>query len=188
MSVPGSGELERLSDGRNQRLEAEGRLEEFGHSAGCGGLAVHEERALRGRQVGEPAGDLAAVGMAREGVDPPHRGPHGDVTAVDAEHVGAVDEGAAAGAGRLEARHEHGRLRVGEPLGEAGFIQILGVDPDHWRRGIAAKMLNALLERCQSKGLKTVQIMLNEHDSQLQGFFKRMGFHRGNLIDFQKTL
>lgn len=77
---------------------------------------------------------------------------------------------------------------VGEPLGEAGFIQILGVDPDHWRRGIAAKMLDALLERCQSKGLTTVRIMLNERDSQLQGFFKRMGFERGNLIDYAKTL
>ena len=77
---------------------------------------------------------------------------------------------------------------VGEPLGEAGFIQILGVDPDHWRQGIAAKMLNAILERCQAKGLKTVRIMLNEHDSQLLGFFKRMGFNRGNLIDYVKTL
>ncbi len=53
---------------------------------------------------------------------------------------------------------------------------------------IAAKMLNALLARCQSKGLRTVRIMLNERDSQLQGFFQRMGFNRGNLIDYAKTL
>ena len=87
-------------------------------------------------------------------------------------------------AGFILARHAY----VGEPVVEAGLIQILGVDPDYWRQGIASKLVNALLEQCRSKGLKTVRIMVNERDSQLQAFFAGMGFRRGHLIDYTKTL
>ena len=80
------------------------------------------------------------------------------------------------------------RAYVGEPVAEVGLIQILGVDPDYWRQGIATSLTNALLERCQSMGPKTVRIMVNEGDSQLQGFFSGMGFRRGQLIDYTKTL
>ena len=79
------------------------------------------------------------------------------------------------------------RAYVGEPVTEVGLIQILGVDPDYWRHSIATKLANALLERCRSVGLKTVRIMVNESDSQLQGFFAQMGFRRGQLIDYSKT-
>ena len=77
---------------------------------------------------------------------------------------------------------------VGEPVAEVGLIQIPGVDPDYWRQGIGTKLVNALLERCRSKRLKTVRMMVNERDSQLQGFFASMGFRRGQLIDYTKTL
>lgn len=80
------------------------------------------------------------------------------------------------------------RAYVGEPVTEVGLIQILGVDPDYWRQGIATKLVNALLESCQSKKLSAVRIMVNERDSQLQAFFAHMGFHRGQLIDYTKTL
>ena len=80
------------------------------------------------------------------------------------------------------------RAYVGEPVIEVGLIQILGVDPDYWRQGIATKLVNVLLEYCQSKGLKTVRIMVNERDSRLQNFFQRLGFRRGQLIDYSKTL
>ncbi len=85
--------------------------------------------------------------------------------------------------GFIVARHAY----VGA-VGEAGLIHILGIDPDYWRQGIATKLVNALLERCQSKGLKTVRTMINERDSQLQGFLARVGFRRGHLTDYTKTL
>lgn len=77
---------------------------------------------------------------------------------------------------------------IGEPVVEVGLIQILGVDPDYQRQGIATKLVNSLLGCCQSKGLKTVRVMVNERDSQLQDFFVRMGFYRGHLVDYTKTL
>ena len=80
------------------------------------------------------------------------------------------------------------RAYIGEPVVEVGLIQILGVDLDHQGQGIATKLVNAMLERSQSVGLKWVRIMVNERDSQLQGFFAQMGFRRGQLIDYTKPL
>ena len=80
------------------------------------------------------------------------------------------------------------RVFVGEPVAEVGLIQILGVDPDYQRQGIATNMVNTLLDNCQTKKLSAVRIMVNERDSQLQGLFGHLGFRRGELIDYTKTL
>ena len=80
------------------------------------------------------------------------------------------------------------RAYLGEPFNEVGLIQILGVDPDHWRQGIATVMVNALVETCQEKKLNAVQIMIGERDSQLHNLFQRLSFKRGKLIDYTKTL
>jgi len=80
------------------------------------------------------------------------------------------------------------RVYVGEPVTEVGLIQILGVDPDYWRQGIATRLANALLETCRAKKLGAVRIMVNERDSQLRGLFEHLGFRRGKLIDYTKTL
>jgi ribosomal protein S18 acetylase RimI-like enzyme len=80
------------------------------------------------------------------------------------------------------------RAYFGEPFTDAGLIQTLGVDPDHWRQGIATQLVNALVETCQDKKLNAVWIMLDESDDQLQSLFNHLGFRRGKLIDYTKTL
>ena len=79
------------------------------------------------------------------------------------------------------------RAYIGEPK-EVGLIQMLGVDPDHQRQGIATKMVNAFLDTCRSKNLNAVRIVINERDSQLEGLFKHLGFRRGEFIDYTKSL
>jgi ribosomal protein S18 acetylase RimI-like enzyme len=80
------------------------------------------------------------------------------------------------------------RVYIVEPPGEVGLIQILGVDPDYQRRGIASKMVKALLDACREKKLSAVRIMINERDEQLVGLFEHLGFRRGELIDYTKNL
>jgi ribosomal protein S18 acetylase RimI-like enzyme len=80
------------------------------------------------------------------------------------------------------------RAFIGEPPTEVGLVQILGVDPDYQRRGIATKMVNALLDTCRTKKLGAVWILINVRDSQLAGLFEHLGFRRGELIDYTKTL
>ena len=86
--------------------------------------------------------------------------------------------------GFILARHVY----VGGMVAEAGLIQTLGVNPAYLHQGIGTKLVNALLERCQSGGLKTVRALVNERDSQLQNFFTKVGFRRGRLIEYSKTL
>jgi ribosomal protein S18 acetylase RimI-like enzyme len=64
----------------------------------------------------------------------------------------------------------------------------MGVDPDYQRRGIGTMLVEALLQAGQAEKLKSVRIMVNERDSQLQDFFAQMGFARGQLIDYSKEL
>jgi ribosomal protein S18 acetylase RimI-like enzyme len=80
------------------------------------------------------------------------------------------------------------RIYVVAPPGEVGLIQILGVDPDYQRRGIASKMVSALLDACRAKKLSAVRIMINSRDNQLVGLFEHLGFRRGELVDYTKTL
>jgi ribosomal protein S18 acetylase RimI-like enzyme len=80
------------------------------------------------------------------------------------------------------------RIYIVTPPGEVGLIQILGVDPDYQRRGIASKMVKALIDACREKKLSAVRIMINKGDEQLVGLFEHLGFRRGELIDYTKSL
>jgi ribosomal protein S18 acetylase RimI-like enzyme len=80
------------------------------------------------------------------------------------------------------------QIYIGEPPVEVGLIQILGVDPDYRGRGIASTLTNAIADLCRSRGLKALHVMVRQDDSQLQGFFKRLGFASGALVDYSKKL
>ena len=77
---------------------------------------------------------------------------------------------------------------VREQVSEACVIQIFGVDPKYQRQGIASKLIQALIDRCRSKNIKLVRVMLEERDSELQSLFKRLGFDRSHYIDYSKIL
>jgi hypothetical protein len=50
------------------------------------------------------------------------------------------------------------------------------------------KLIQALLDKCRSKKIKLVRMMIDERDNELQSFFKRQGFDRGRTIDYSKTV
>jgi predicted N-acetyltransferase YhbS len=77
---------------------------------------------------------------------------------------------------------------VREQVTEACVIQIFGVDPMYQGKGIATKLIQKQLDECRSRGIRLIRIMLEEHDVQLQTFFKRLGFDRGHYIDYSKIL
>ena len=80
------------------------------------------------------------------------------------------------------------RAFFGEPVVKVVLIQILGVDPDYRGKGIATRLVDSVIERCRSKEIKIIRVMLNERDSQLQSLFARMDFRRGQLIEYTRTL
>ncbi|NQT71182.1 MAG: GNAT family N-acetyltransferase [Chloroflexi bacterium] len=77
---------------------------------------------------------------------------------------------------------------VADQITEACTIQVVGVDPDYRRQGIARKLIGALTENCQSRGLKLIRVMVDQHDSELQGLFESVDFRRGQLIDYSRNL
>ena len=86
--------------------------------------------------------------------------------------------------GFIMARHAF----FGAPPVEAGFIQIMGVDPDYQGQGIALELVRALLQHCSNKGPKLLRVMVNERDTQLGGFFAHVGFRRGQTIEYAMKL
>lgn len=76
---------------------------------------------------------------------------------------------------------------AGIPVDEVGIIYMLIVDPDHQKQGIAGKLVNALLERCRSKGINTVRAVIDERHWELQNYFQSLGFRRSELAIYTKA-
>lgn len=81
-----------------------------------------------------------------------------------------------------------GLVYVGESVIETASIRIIGVDPDYGRHGIAAKMLNALIDNSRSRGIKSVRVVLSEDDSSLEGFFNYSGFKPAKIKVYAKEI
>jgi ribosomal protein S18 acetylase RimI-like enzyme len=76
---------------------------------------------------------------------------------------------------------------VGIPIDEVGIIHMLIVDPDHQKQGIAVKLVNALLERCRTRGINTVRAIIDERHWELQNYFQSLGFHRSELVIYTRA-
>jgi GNAT superfamily N-acetyltransferase len=80
------------------------------------------------------------------------------------------------------------KASIGVPATEIGLILIMGVSPDHWKKGIAKQLGDALVEKYKSLGIKELRIPIDERDMQLRNFFSKMGFGVGHMIDYSKKL
>ena len=79
-------------------------------------------------------------------------------------------------------------IYVGEAVIETASIRIIGVDPDYERHGIAAKMMDSLINNSRSRGINTVRVMLSEDDSKLEAFFKHIGFKPAMIKVYRKEI
>ena len=67
----------------------------------------------------------------------------------------------------------------------SGWINIIGVHPDHQGRGIGSMLLKAFVEGCHQRGIK-VRLMVRERDGPLKKLLLSRGFQQGDLVDFVK--
>ena len=81
-----------------------------------------------------------------------------------------------------------GRLAfAGIPVDEVGIIHMLIVDPDYQKQGIASKLVDALAQRCHSRGVETVRAVVDERHWELQNYFQGLGFQRSELVIYTRT-
>ncbi len=83
-----------------------------------------------------------------------------------------------------------GDVRAGEfGLEEpTGWIEVLGVDPDHAGHGIGRALGDAMLDRFRARGVRRVRTLVEESMPEVESFFRRLGFEADSLRPFVKQL
>ena len=76
---------------------------------------------------------------------------------------------------------------AGVPFIELAVIQAIVVDPDYQRRGIASRLVNALLGHCHAEGINTIRAVIDERNTELRRFFEHLGFRRSELVNYART-
>jgi ribosomal protein S18 acetylase RimI-like enzyme len=98
-------------------------------------------------------------------------------------NLGAEVDGRLVGFVLAETRHwEFGRAE------KAGWINMLGVDPEYQGMGIGRKLGEALLSNFQRKRITKVRTLVNWYNGELISYFKTLGFDILNMIPLEKDL
>ncbi len=66
-----------------------------------------------------------------------------------------------------------------------GWIDTIGVDPVHQKRGLAAALTHELIKNLKDHGVKTLYTLVSWNDWDLLQFFRAMGFTRGDMINLE---
>src|SRR3954453_9220003 len=83
-----------------------------------------------------------------------------------------------------------GEVRSGEfGLEEpTGWIEVLGVDPDHQGKALGRRMAEAILEYFREQGAHNVRTLVDEGRDDIRSFFESLGFEPSGLRPFAKRL
>ncbi len=73
------------------------------------------------------------------------------------------------------------------PLTEVCIIHAIFVHPDYQDRGIGSRLIRALLNHCQDEGIGTVRALIPRESKELQALFRRQGFRRSHVINYDRT-
>lgn len=83
-----------------------------------------------------------------------------------------------------------GEVRSGEfGLEEpAGWIEVMGVDPEQRGQSIGRRLADHLFDHFRSRGASTVRTLVDEDMDQIAGFFTALGFQPGRMRPFVRQL
>jgi N-acetylglutamate synthase-like GNAT family acetyltransferase len=80
-----------------------------------------------------------------------------------------------------------GELEFGLP-GTVAWVETIGVDPAYRKRGVARELMEQFLSSAEDHGVKTIFTLVSSGQSEMQGFFNRLGFAQGKMLHYQKEL
>jgi ribosomal protein S18 acetylase RimI-like enzyme len=70
----------------------------------------------------------------------------------------------------------------------SGWIEVIGIDPDHAGRGVGRALGEAMLDRYRERGVRQVRTMVDRSMPDVEGFFRALGFAEDSLRPFVKRL
>ena len=66
-----------------------------------------------------------------------------------------------------------------------GWIDTIGIDPAHQKRGLATALANEVINNLKALGVRTIYTLINWDSWDLLQFFHAMGFSRGDMINLE---
>jgi ribosomal protein S18 acetylase RimI-like enzyme len=66
-----------------------------------------------------------------------------------------------------------------------GWIDTIGVDPDHQRKGIAKILFTEMTNHLKKVGVDTIITFVTRLDWKVLKFFNSMGFQKGDMINLE---
>ena len=73
------------------------------------------------------------------------------------------------------------------PFVEVCLVHAVVVDPEYQRRHIGSALIKELLGHCHLEDINTIRTLVRQDDNQWQSFIEHLGFHRSNIINWDKT-
>lgn len=70
----------------------------------------------------------------------------------------------------------------------AAWIELLAVDPDYHRKGIAQVLLNEVMDFFRKESVDIVYTLADKNNEDLQNFYKRMNFSPSNYLVFEQKI
>jgi GNAT superfamily N-acetyltransferase/biotin operon repressor len=173
-------------------LRAEGKIhfKKIGRSRLWKEMSISAStRILSMEDLDEILNILGKLEKSREGTDPERMAYLKETAVYHIEqgdplwNLGAEIEGRLVGFVLAEARlWEFGRAE------KAGWIKVLGVDPEYQGSGIGRKLGETLLNHFRRKNIKKVRTLVNWYDGELISYFKSLGFDILNMVPLEKEL
>lgn len=78
-----------------------------------------------------------------------------------------------------------GEFGIEEPC---GWIEVIGVDPEHAGRGIGRALADAMLRRYRERGVRRVRTMVDTSMPEVARFFAQVGFEPDSLRPYMCRL
>ncbi len=66
-----------------------------------------------------------------------------------------------------------------------GWIDTIGVDPDHQRAGVAKILFTEMTKSLKGGGVDTITTFVKRRDPNLLNFFTALGFQKGDMINLE---
>jgi GNAT superfamily N-acetyltransferase len=71
-----------------------------------------------------------------------------------------------------------------DSLTAVGFLNLMGVLPQHQRKGIASKLITAFMKTCRDRKIGQVNTLISLNDKQMCKLFKSAGFFQNDVVEF----